>query len=623
MTLHEVRRWSGLVAILFFFALATFELTRLPLWWDEGGSLDFLDRPLSAIAALDTHPPGYHLVLLTWTSLLGRSPFAIRILSVFIGTLAVAAFGWAVTRVLVAGASINDEGSRAKVERLDNPFVIRLLPLVFIASSPFLLHHAREARMYALAVGLAALSVGLWLPLVEGAAPQRRQWTAYAAVLAAGVYVHLGFVAVVAAEALGALVGLRRWPNRWRAWFGVAIGLAVALAPWGVMLLTSRGVVLNDTRLEAGARIDLAATTFEVARQIAAGTVGPADLWGWLPLVVVGALAALGAWSLRRRWAVVTALVGLAALGVAGAARINYGQEGDVAVAARLGFAALPGLLGLAAAGATAARWRWRLPLALLVLAACVPGLARTLAQPVDPDEDVRPLVAHLQSTAQPGDVVLYTFRWQNGDLSSYWPNHQLQPILRLYGRDEVGAFVDDLQARSRRIWLLNYHTSWGDPSDAIYPVLDERGAIAEQITFGATELVLVAFVPPLPEPAPAGRPLGPATVTYAPLPDVAHPGDVLGFRIRWLDAPPGANTFVHLGAADAAPLVQADRGVASLPNGELAVALLVPPGTPAGRYGVYVGVYDPATGARVPVASPTGCDTADRLCLGLVDVKP
>ena len=502
-------------------------------------------------------------------------------------------------------------------------FVIRLLSLTFIAASPFLLHHAREARMYALAVGLAALSVGLWLPLVEDAAPRRGQWIAYAAALAAGTYVHLGFVAVVVAEALGALVSLRRWPHRWRAWLGVAIGLAVALAPWGLMLLTSRGVVLNDTRLEAGARVDVVATALEVARQILAGTVGPADLWGWLPLVVVGTLAALGTWSLRGWWAVATALVALAALGIAGASRINYGVEGDVAVAARLGFAALPGLLGLAAVGALAAGRRWRLPLALLAVAACAPGLTRTLTRPVDLDEDVRPLVAHLQSTAQPGDVVLYTFRWQNGDLSSYWPNHALQPILRLYSRDDVDAFVDDLQGRSQRVWLLNYHTAWGDPSDAIYPLLDEHGAIAEKTSFGATDLVLVTFVPPLPDPAPARRPLGPATVTYAPLPEAAHPGDVLAFRIRWLDAPPGANTFVHLGAADAAPLAQADRGVSGLPNGELAVALLVPPGTPAGRYGVYIGLYDPATGARRSVPAPAGCDTVDRLCLGLVDVKP
>ena len=97
----------------------------------------------------------------------------------------------------------------------------------------------------------------------------------------------------------------------------------------------------------------------------------------------------------------------------------------------------------------------------------------------------------------------------------------------------------------------------------------------------------------------------------------------MLGFRIRWLNAPSTANTFVHLGTAEGVPLAQADRGVAGLPNGELAVALLVPPGTPAGRYGVYVGLYDPATGARVPVTSPAGCDTVDRLCLGVVDVQP
>ncbi len=627
MTSHEVRRWSGLVPILIFFVLATFDLTRLPLWWDEGGSLDFLDRPLSAIAALDTHPPGYHLVLLAWTSLAGRSPYAARVLSALIGTLAVAVFGWAGRRLTAASSTpTKDEGRTTKVVARST-FVVRPSSFVFsvlLASAPFLLHHAREARMYALAIALTALSLGLLAPLVRSGAPPRRgAWVAYTAALAAGMYVHLGFAAVVVAEALGVAVSLRRWPGRWRAWLGVGIGLAGSLAPWALMLWSTGGVVLSDTRLAAGAQLDLVATALEVARQLAAGTIGSVDVWGWLPLLALGGLAAFGLWSLRREPMVAVVLGGLLALGVLGAARINYGLEGDIAVAARLGFGALPGLLGLAAVGALAIPARWRVVPVVVVVAACVPGLWRALTEPVDPSEDVRPVIAHLQSIAQPGDVVLYTFRWQNGDLGSYWPNHALQPVLRLYGREEVRAYVEALEARSDRVWLLNYHTTWGDPSDPIYPLFEERAAIAERITFGATEVVLIAFVPPLPDPAPSFRQLGGATLSYAPLPAAVHAGDVVGLRLRWIDAPPGFNVFVHLGAPDSAPLAQSDRAVAGRVDGEMAAALLVPPGTPPGRYGIFVGLYDPATGARVPVPAPAGCDTGDRLCLGTVEVLP
>ena len=601
-----VGRWLGLVPPIVFFLLATFQLTRLPLWWDEGGSLDFLDRSLTTVAALDTHPPGYHLALLAWTSMMGRSPFAVRVLSALIGTLAVAVFGWALSRL---AAHPRTQASA--------------LSALLLACSPFLLHHAREARMYALAIGLAALSLGLLAPLLRAASPRRPTWIAYTLTLAAGMYVHLGFVAVVAAEAVAAGLSLRHRPGRWRAWLGVALGLALALAPWAALLVSARGVVLNDTRLEAGARVDVFATGLEVARQIAAGTDASADPWGWAPLVVLAALAAVGVWLWRKRLPEVVALLGLLAFGIAGAARINYGLDGAIAVAARLGFAALPGLLGLVAAALIGMARPWRLAALVAVAALGVPGLWRVLDQPIDPNEDMRPVIARIQALAQPDDAVLYTFRWQNGDLASYWPNHQLQPIMRVYDEDDVGSYVADLASAHRRIWLLNYGTVWGNSSDAIYPLLETQAAIADRAQIGATEVVLVAFVPTLADPAPARRPIGSATVSFAPVAVRAHPGDVVPIRVRWAAAPAAANTFLHLGAADAAPLAQLDRAVADLPNGELAAALLIPPGTPAGRYAVFAGLYDPATGARVAVSAPAGCDTVDRLCLGTIDVAP
>jgi len=622
-----VGRWLGLAPLVVFFCLAVFDLTRLPLWWDEGGSLDFLDRPLSAIAALDTHPPGYHLILLAWTSVLGRSPFAIRVLSALIGGLAVAAFGWALPRLLIVAHGTQTEASPPiGIERRSTGAARGQLAAVaatLLAGSPFLLHHAREARMYALAVGLAALSLGLLAPLLADRKPRLRTWIGYTLTLAAGVHVHLGFAAVIAAEALGAALSLRRWPGRWRAWLGVSLGLAAACLPWALMLVSERAVVLSDTRFEAGARVDVLAAALEVARQITAGPAADRTGLGWAPLALLGGLAIIGAWRLRGRAPEAVTLLGLAALGIAGAARINYGLEGELAVAARLGFAALPGLLGLAAVCAWGLARHWRIALLALNVLVNAPGLWQVLTQPIDPNQDMRPVIAHLQLLARPGDAVLYTFRWQNGDLESYWPAHPLDPVLRLYDRDDVAAFVDALEAGHDRAWLLNYGVSWGNTSDAIYPELEARAAIADRAVFDATELVLVAFVPPLPSPAPASRPLGAATVAFTPLVVSVHAGEVVPVRLRWNDAPQGANTFLHLGGAEAVPLAQADRAIAGLVEGELVAALLIPPGTAPGRYFVFAGLYDPATGARLPVTAPAGCDTVDRLCLGTVDVVP
>ncbi len=612
-----VGRWLGLVPPVVFFCLAVIQLTRLPLWWDEGHSLDYLDRSLGAIAALDTHPPGYDLVLLAWTSLFGRSPFAIRLLSVFVGTLAVGVFGWAMGRLAAGNVETQERAKRESAK------VLPALSALFLACSPFLLHHAREARMYALAVALAAVSLGLLAPLLAAPRPRRWTWVGYTLTLAAGLYVHLGFIAVIVAEAAAAALSLRRRPGRWRAWLGVAAGLAAAFAPWAAMLAFARGVVLSDTRLEAGTRVDVAATTLEVARQIATGPYGSGAWWGWAPLIVLGGLAVVGLGRWRGRAPVTVALAGLAALGIAGAGRINYGLAGDIAVAARLGFAAVPGLLGLAAVGLAGLAKRWRAPFVVLAVAVCVPGLAQVLTQPVDPDEDMRPVIAHVQSLARPGDAYLYTFRWQNGDLSSYWPDHPLQPVLRYYDRADVADFVAGLEAAHARLWLLNYGTTWGDPSDSIYPVLETRAAIADRSVLGATEVVLVVFVPPLSDPAPAQRPVGDATLSFEPVSVHARAGDTVPVRVRWSGAPETANTFLHLGLAAAPPLAQSDRAIASLAQGEFTAALLIPPGTPPGRYAVFAGLYDPATGARAPVPAPAGCDTSDRLCLGTVDVGP
>ncbi len=612
-----VGRWLGLVPPVVFFCLAVSQLTRLPLWWDEGGSLDFLDRPLAAIAALDTHPPGYHLLLLAWTGVFGRSPFAVRVLSAYIGTLAVAAFGWAMGRIGAASAGAQASGKR------EIALALPALSALLLAGSPFLLHHAREARMYALAVALAAVSLGLLAPLLAAPRPRRLTWVGYTLTLAAGLYVHLGFIAVIVAEAAAAALSLGRWPSRWRAWLGVAAGLAAAFAPWAAMLAFARGVVLSDTRLEAGTRVDVAATTLEVARQVATGPYGFGVWWGWVPLIALGGLAIVGLSRWRGRAPEIIALAGLAVLGIAGAGRINYGLAGDIAVAARLGFAAVPGLLGLAAVGLAGLTKRRRAPALMLAVAVCVPGLGQVLTQPVDPDEDMRPVIAHVQSLARPGDAYLYTFRWQNGDLSSYWPDHPLQPVLRYYDRADVADFVAGLETAHARLWLLNYGTAWDDPSDAIYPLLDARAAIADRSVLGATELVLVVFVPPLNDPAPAQRPVGEATLGFAPVSVQARAGDTVPVRVRWSNAPAPANTFLHLGLADAPPLAQSDRAIASLARGEFAAALLIPPGTPPGRYAVFAGLYDPATGARAPVSAPAGCDTADRLCLGTVDVVP
>jgi mannosyltransferase len=88
---------------------------------------------------------------------------------------------------------------------------------------------------------------------------------------------------------------------------------------------------------------------------------------------------------------------------------------------------------------------------------------------------------------------------------------------------------------------------------------------------------------------------------------------------------------FVHIGAADAPPVAQNDaEPVAGFhPTdtwnaGEDIVdqrAVLIKPGTAPGRYGVYLGMYDGASGQRLTVASADGRVAGDRLWLGDITI--
>jgi hypothetical protein len=100
---------------------------------------------------------------------------------------------------------------------------------------------------------------------------------------------------------------------------------------------------------------------------------------------------------------------------------------------------------------------------------------------------------------------------------------------------------------------------------------------------------------------------------------DLAQEGDGLMLTLYWqADAPPGANyhVFVHVGAPDAPPVVQADgvpvdwqRPTTTWRVGEViadtyTISLA---GVEAGRYNLLVGMYDPAAGGQRPQTSVGG----------------
>ena len=118
--------------------------------------------------------------------------------------------------------------------------------------------------------------------------------------------------------------------------------------------------------------------------------------------------------------------------------------------------------------------------------------------------------------------------------------------------------------------------------------------------------------------------------------PATAAPGESITVRVRWqVAAPPGPadlHLFVHLGDPAQAPLAQSDGPVmggqypprlwvAGEVFGETAM-LTLPAGLAPGDYPVQIGLYDFATGARLPVMLDSIRSTTDTFPLGVIQVR-
>jgi hypothetical protein len=99
-------------------------------------------------------------------------------------------------------------------------------------------------------------------------------------------------------------------------------------------------------------------------------------------------------------------------------------------------------------------------------------------------------------------------------------------------------------------------------------------------------------------------------------LPTPASPGDLLDLTLFWRsisdDIPTGYTVFVHLVNNDESIIAQGDgspvggfRPTTSWRSGEVIIddhSLSIPPDTPVGIYRLWIGLFDPETGQRLPV---------------------
>lgn len=362
-------------------------VARSPLWLDEALSVDIAGLPLGQITGAlrrDGHPPLYYWLLHGWMQLFGSSDVSVRALS---GVLAVLALPVAAL-------------SARRLARHSSLFAV-----VLLASSPFAVRYATEARMYALVMLLVLVGVLLVPAALERPTPPRL--VAIAVVTALLLYSHYWSMYLVAVVALALLWRLRRSDgraNRVRVLVAVAVG-GLAFLAWLPILLSQTAD--NGTPWAPPARP--AVVVGWTLRDIG----GPIDDGSALGLAIV-VLAVFGAFTAARRdWRVELDFRARRPAGTAaGAAAATMALGTVVAFVARSAYqtryaaVVVPLVLLVAAAGIAALAPRsLRAAATVVAVVLALPGLvANTVKDRTQGGE----IVQRLNAAAAPHDVVVY-----------------------------------------------------------------------------------------------------------------------------------------------------------------------------------------------------------------------
>lgn len=199
----------------------------------------------------------------------------------------------------------------------------------------------------------------------------------------------------------------------------------------------------------------------------------------------------------------------------------------------------------------------------------------------------------------------------------------------------ETEAVLWRALAQHPRIWLLTVGLAPADPANGVEAWLAREAFKADDRWFDDARKVLFVTAPRL-EPLQIGAQVGDRVHLLGARwsGDAVRPGDALAVELTWsADAPvEELNGFVQLLAADGRLVAQQD----GVPGGGYAPSsgwqpgaavadrrgLALPPDLAPGEYTLIAGLYDAATGQRLPVTGPDGTARGDFVTLGAIHVE-
>ena len=623
--------WLALVVLLLALGLRLDRLDGQSFWYDEGTSVILAGRDLPTIArdaAADIHPPLYYFLLHYWTAAFGTSEVAARSLSAALGVLLVAVT-WLLGRRLFDGW-------------------LALAAGLLAAVSPVAVYYAQETRMYTLAALLGAASVLAAVYLIQGWQAGRGWWplplVGYVTAALGALYSHyFAFTAPLAANLIVLVWAIQR--RAWRplaVWLGANLLIAAVFLPWLLRALPG---------IRAWPAVSAPFTLpFLVQDSLRVFSLGRGAEWSpWA--LLFAALLLVGAFlpAPRRRSSVVPADEALSDGFARFAATAYLAAPLLVMFVLSLGrpmynpkflLVVLPPFALLLARGALLpARWWSRLGtvasalLLLGVVGVSVAGLRGYYFDPRQARDDYRGIARYLAAAGRPGDAVILNAPAQAEVFSLYdsgnLPVYPL-PQQRPADRAKTEATLAELARDHQRVFGVFWATNESDPQGIVEDWLNSHAYKAADSWWGNLRLTMYALPTTSGEARPIGARLGDQfTLDSARLAATSvEAGDVLPLSLRWTalqSIDKNVTVFVHLVAPNGVILAQRDAVPAGQPTtGWLASesrddnhGILVPFGTPPGPAELRVGLYDAATGQRLPVASG-----GDYVRLGPVEVS-
>ncbi len=618
-----------LAIIALAFALRLPQLEFQPLWWDEGYSVFFATRDFWTMierTAIDIHPPFYYTLLQIWMSVVGKSDIALRLLSVLIGV---------VTIPLVY----------ALAQRLFADKRIALVAALLFAISPFHIYYSQEVRMYGLVTLLGLASVYLCVQLL-GMTPGTRASAgtalAFILVTTAALYTQYYAAFILAAEivlVLAIYLVIDRRPINWCSFASIwANPLLHWLTAWSII-----GLLYLPWIIYAGPRLDTYVTskvnieqyapldpiTF-LTQTLAAFSVGHLTEWTWLAwgsTVLIGFVTLAIILDARQRGNAKTQLLPYPLLSLspsllvalylivplAFSYLINLVFPFHPIRSERLLLIAAPAFYLISAIGIVSA-WNLHarfagLGLALIALASAA-SLYDFYIVPRYAKDDYRPLIAELQTIAQPHDALLAIYPWQIGYLETYYTGAPLEMIETpndawLKNPTLMHNELDAILKKNSRVWVPALQTQGRVIEDAIDNYLRTRTYSIIDNWHGTTRLELFASAS---DPATSAQTLNfenQLAMRWGISNDAVDAGK--DFVRVWLDAGNViAGSFkASLRLIDSRGNVwhQDDREINSGPQ---RIGLVIPLGTPPGEYAIRLQIY------RAHDGKPLEIDRAD-----------